>query len=118
MFKFVPAPFFPFPAACVAAQIRTRQAGDEEPRVTQSAMAADLPVIEVLDILPVEENSEVTIEPPPEIRFQFAMKSRNESCDGLKRRIVTLMGVGDEKVVGHSVEFRLCSIVTHPGAWR
>jgi hypothetical protein len=71
VFEFVPAPFLPFPAAGIAAQIRAGEAGDEEPRVAQRPMTANLPMVEVLNVFLVEENLQIAVEAAAEIGFQF-----------------------------------------------
>jgi hypothetical protein len=45
-------------------------------------MAADLPVIEVLDVLLVEEDFQVAPEAAAEISFEFLVQSSDESGHG------------------------------------
>ena len=97
------APFFPFPAARIAAQVAAGETGNEEPRVAQRPMAADLPMFKVLDVLLVEENLQIAVETPAKIGFQFRMQSGNQRNHRFAGGIVTLMGIGDEQVVGHAI---------------
>ena len=101
MFEFVPAPFLPFPAAGIAAQVSAREAGDEEARVAQRPMATNLPVVKIPDVFLVEKYLHIAVEATAEIRFQFRMQPRDQRRHRSARRIVALMRVGDEEVVGH-----------------
>ena len=73
VFEFVPAPFLPFPAAGIAAQVGAGEAGDKEARIAQRPMAAHLPIVEVLNVFLVEEDFQIAIEATTEINFQFRM---------------------------------------------
>ncbi|HRI12265.1 MAG TPA: hypothetical protein PLX89_04595 [Verrucomicrobiota bacterium] len=71
----MPAPFLPFPAAGIAAQVAAGEAGDEEARVTQRPMTADLPVVEVLDVFLVEKDLQSAVEATAKVSFQFHVQA-------------------------------------------
>ena len=112
VFEFVPAPFLPFPTAGIAAQVAAGEAGDEEARVAQRSVAADLPVIEVLNVFLVEENFQVAVESSAEIGLQFRAKPGYHGSHRFAGSVVALMRVGDEDVVVHGI----CQVI--PGMAR
>ncbi|MEJ0090810.1 MAG: hypothetical protein WDM80_13840 [Limisphaerales bacterium] len=67
VFEFVPAPFLPFPAAGIATQVGAGKTGDEEARVTQCPVTADLPMVKIPDVLLVEEDFQIAVEAAAEI---------------------------------------------------
>jgi len=73
VFEFVPAPFLPFPAAGIAAQVPAGETGDKEPRVAQRPVATDLPILVSLDAIHifVAEDFQISIQALAEIGFQF-----------------------------------------------
>jgi len=101
VFEFVPAPFLSFQAAGIAAQVGAGEVGDEEARVAQRPMAADLPVVKILDVFLVVKYLQITVEASTEIRFQFQVQPGDQRSHCFATGIVDLMGVGDEQVVGH-----------------
>ena len=72
-------------------------------------MAADLPVVEVLNVFLVEEDLQIAVEAVAEIGFQFRVQPGDQCNHDFAGGIVALVGVGNEDVVGHSVQFILCS---------
>jgi len=102
VFEFVPAPFLPFPAAGIAAQVGAGEAGDKELRVTQCQMAADLPVVEVLDVLLVEKDFQIAVEAAAENSFQLRMQPSDQRGPRFAGGVVTLMRIREEEeVVSH-----------------
>jgi transposase-like protein len=63
-------------------------------------MTADLPVVEVPDVFPVEEDFEVAIEAAAEIGFQFRVQPGDQCSHGFAGGIVAPMGVGSDSHAG------------------
>src|SRR5271167_3190682 len=64
-------------------------------------MTTNLPMLEVPDAFFVEEYLQIAVEAAAEIGFQFRVQPGQQRGHRFTRGIVALMGVGDEKVVGH-----------------
>ena len=111
VFEFVPAPFLPFPAAGIALQVGAGEAGDEEARVAQRPMAADLPVVKIPDVFFVEEDFQIAIEAAAEISFQFRVQPGDQRRNRFAGAIVPLVRVGNKEVVGH--ESNLIKVSQH-----